>query len=146
MSAQAQETTIKIHDLEIINESAIDYFNRTEFGTGAIEPIIIKESAPWTGWNKFWLAGAIGGQAADFVSTGVKLNEGCKEANPIFGEDPSMAVIGLSKAALLGLGYWYTEYLSKGHPNQQARRNLIYGTTAVLGVGAGIHNMSLECR
>ena len=99
----------------------------------------------WTGWNKFWFAGAVGGNAADVISTNDALNRGCVEANPIFGEDPDMGLIIGAKLAALGLSYWFTEYVVAPSERQNAR-NIVYGAHSLIMSGVAIHNFTIDCN
>lgn len=105
-----------------------------------------KSESNWTGWNKFWFASAIGGQASDIASTSAAVNRGCSEANPLYGSDLNMGVMVLVKTALLGITYWTTEYLYDGDPGQQALRNWMYGVWAISGFAAAGWNMSQGCN
>jgi len=101
----------------------------------------------WTGWNKFWLASAIGGQSADAITTLNAMESSyCREANPLLGGSPGdIAIIG-SKVALFGVGLWYTEYYLRDDPRQQKARNAIYATFAVIGAGLGVWNYNQQCN
>lgn len=99
----------------------------------------------WTGWNKFWLAAAVGGQVADTASTVQALDRGCQEGNPLFGEDPSTGAIVAIKVGALGLAYAVTEYWLPVESRQSAR-NWIYGALGVTGFAAAGWNSAQECR
>lgn len=106
-----------------------------------------KSQSNWTGWNKFWFASAIGGQAADALTTISGTDDGkCKEVNPVFGENPSSgAIIGI-KALITGGAIWIVESIYKDNPRQQEYRNWIYGALAVSGIGAAAWNTSQDCE
>ena len=99
----------------------------------------------WTGWNKFWFGAAVGGQLADTASTARALDRGCKEANPLFGSDPSTGTIVLVKVGVLALAYATTEYLVP-EDSRQSSRNWIYGALGVTGLAAGAWNSAQDCR
>ena len=99
----------------------------------------------WTGWNKFWLSAAVGGQVADTVSTVKALDRGCKEGNPLFGEDPSTGAIVAFKVGALGLAYVVTVYWLPVESRQSAR-NWIYGALGVTGFAAAGWNSAQDCR
>lgn len=99
----------------------------------------------WTGWNRFWFGAAVGGQLADTVSTARALDRGCKEANPLFGSDPSTGTIVAVKIGVLGLAYMATEYwLPEG--SRQSARNWVYGTLGLTGFAAGVWNSAQDCK
>lgn len=105
-----------------------------------------KEST-WTGWNKFWFTSAIGGQAADAITTVNALDGGkCSEGNPILGSNPSTGAVVLLKTGIFGLSYYITEYLYKDKPSQVQARNWIYGVLTVTGFGAAAWNTSQDCE
>ena len=105
-----------------------------------------KSSSSWTGWNKFWFGSAIVGQGSDAYTTINALDSGgCKEVNPILGEDPSSGSIILIKIAATGACVLIAEYILDGHPKQQEYRNWAYGALAVIGGGAAIWNSSQKC-
>ena len=99
----------------------------------------------WTGWNKFWFAAAVGGQLADTVSTDRGLDRGCKEMNPLFGEDPSTGVIVAAKLGVLALAYATTEYWVPAESRQSAR-NWVYSALGVTGFAAAAWNSAQDCR
>ena len=99
----------------------------------------------WTGWNKFWLSAAVGGQVADTVSTVKALDRGCKEGNPLFGEDPSTGAIVAVKAGVLALAYATTEYWVPAESRQSAR-NWIYGALGLTGFAAAGWNSAQDCQ
>ncbi len=99
----------------------------------------------WTGWNKFWFAAAVGGQIADTVSTDRGLDRGCKEMNPLFGEDPSTGVIVAAKLGVLALAFATTEYWVPEESRQSAR-NWVYSALGVTGFAAAAWNSSLDCQ
>lgn len=104
-------------------------------------------STSFTGWNKFWLSSAIVGQAADAVTTVNALSgDECKEANPILGGSPSTGAVVALKAVIFAGSVWLVEYHYSGHPRQQDYRNYIYGSLAVLGLGAAGWNASQDCQ
>ena len=115
-----------------------------------VDPMTISssndDSGKWTGWNKFWFASAIGGQAADVVSTQVALNKGCVEGNPVFGKDPSTGLMVAVKLGVVGVAYYITEVYMDGHSQQADVRNWAYGGLAVLGFGAAGWNASQSCN
>lgn len=105
-----------------------------------------KSSSTYTGWNTFWLGSAVVGQGFDGFSTIDGLNGGkCKEANPIFVDNPDDAVIIGSKLLVLGVATWLAEYHLAGNPRQQEYRNYIYAPVAIIGGAAGIYNSQQSC-
>lgn len=132
------------------NQTFTEEFNNKEFTP--VDPMTSYSStdgkATWTTWNKVLFTSAIGGQAADVISTEAALGGNCVEGNPLFGEDPNVAVMVAVKAALIGATYWYTEYYMSAHPDEvvQKTRNWAYGTLAVFGTGAAVWNSSLDCN
>jgi hypothetical protein len=149
---QKRSTTVVLHDLEVVNGQTVDaWIEDLEENPPKRDPFQsygFKESAaPWTGWNKFWLGGAIAGQIADGATTIEALGSGnCHEANPFFGEDPSSGLIIGAKLAAVGAGLWLAEYWYAGSDRQQECRNWIYGAMAVVGLGAGAWNAGQDCR
>ena len=104
-------------------------------------------SSSWSTANKLWITAAIGGQAADGITTLNALESSyCREANPLLGGSPGDIVIIGSKLALFGVGLWYTEYYLCDDPRQQKARNAIYATFAVIGAGLGAWNYNQECN
>ena len=104
-----------------------------------------RSDGSWTGWNKFWLSAAVGGQVADTVSTVKALDRGCKEANPLFGSAPSTGTIVAFKVGALGLAYLATEYWLP-EESRQSGRNWIYGALGVAGFAAAGWNSAQDCR
>ena len=104
-----------------------------------------KSDGSWTGWNKFWLSAAVGGQVADTVSTVKALDRGCEEANPLFGSDPSTGTIVAVKAGALGLAYLATEYWLP-EESRQSGRNWVYGALGLTGFAAGVWNSAQDCK
>ena len=107
-----------------------------------------KEDTSWTFWNKVWGISAVGLYGiGDTGSTIYQLSgdSTCNEANPLFGEDPSPAVLIGAKAAIFGLAYWYTEHFTAPERRQRVR-NFVYAPIAVLGGAVTAHNMSLDCH
>ena len=101
----------------------------------------------WTGWNRFWFAAAIGGQAADAATTIDGLDGGrCREVNPLFGDDPDEAAIIGSKIVLGLLGIWIAEHVYSGRPDQHVARNWVYGAMAVTGIAAAGWNAGQDCE
>jgi hypothetical protein len=102
------------------------------------------EPVPWTGWNKVFLVAGMAGQIYDVVST-VDTVDGdtCIEKNVIVGEDPSTQSLIVIKVVGISALYALVEY---GVPTEyvQTVRNWLYGTLAIMGFGAGIHNYN-EC-
>lgn len=99
----------------------------------------------WTGWNKFWFGAAVGGQLADIVSTDRGLDRGCKEANPLFGSDPSTGTIVAVKLGVLALSYATIEYWMPVE-SRQSTRNWVYGALGLTGFAAGVWNSAQDCR
>ena len=99
----------------------------------------------WTGWNKFWFGAAVGGQLADTVSTARALDRGCREANPLFGSDPSTGTIVAVKLGVLVLAYATTEYWVPAESRQSAR-NWVYGALGLTGFAAGVWNSAQDCQ
>ena len=81
----------------------------------------------------------------DIVSTNDALNRGCVEANPLFGEDPSMGMLIGAKVAALGLSWWFVEYLVSPSDRQSAR-NWVYGAHTLVMSGVAIHNFTIDCN
>ena len=109
-----------------------------------------KEESNWTGWNKFWFGSSIAlFGVGDTASTIYQLkgeDSQCSEGNPVFGSDPNSGVLILSKVAMFGLMWWVGEYLNyESDEDQQLARNIMYGSSAILGGVVTTHNMSLDC-
>lgn len=104
-----------------------------------------RSDGSWTNWNKFWLSAAVGGQVADTVSTARALDRGCKEANPLFGSNPSTGTIVAFKIGALGLAYLVTEYWLPEESRQSAR-NWVYGALGAAGFAAAGWNSAQDCR
>ena len=104
-----------------------------------------RSDGSWTGWNKFWFGAAAGGQLADTASTARALDRGCKEANPLFGSDPSTGTIVVIKLGVLALAYATTEYWVP-EESRQSTRNWVYGALGLTGFAAGAWNSAQDCR
>ena len=98
----------------------------------------------WTGWNRFWFGAAVGGQLADTVSTARALDRGCREANPLFGSDPSTGTIVVIKLGVLALAYATTEYWVPAESRRSAR-NWVYGALGLTGFAAAGWNSTQDC-
>jgi hypothetical protein len=135
------------HDLQAGHESQPTETFAEEFSRPHAAQIAYsaKSDGSWTGWNKFWLGAAIGGQVADTVSTVKALDRGCEEANPLFGSDPSTGTIVAIKVGVLVLAYMATEYWLP-EDSRQSSRNWIYGALGVTGLAAGAWNSAQDCR
>jgi len=144
--AKREQSTIATHPLIVTNEPFLEYINKTAFSPpDPLTPYKYSEGTNWTSWNRFWFTSAISGQAADVVSTQLKLNDGCSEANPLLGNNPSVGIMLLTKAAVIGTLYWCTESYLSDASNQQKARNWIYGTAAIIGWSMAGYNMSVDC-
>ena len=142
-----KKSTVSIHDLEVVNGQTVSEWAETLEGKPEPPQAFHTTDNGWTGWNKFWFASAIGGQAADVVSTEHALDSGdCSEANPILGDDPSTGAVVALKVAIVGAAVWFTEYALDGHDSQQRARNWVYGSLAAFGFGAAAWNSSQDCQ
>jgi len=104
-----------------------------------------KENNDWTTWNKALFSSAIlTFGVGDIYSTKEGLDRGCVEANPLFGDDPSVGAMVLAKTAFFGLAWWATEYSVEKTGNTD-RRNWTYGIISLLGAGVTAHNSSINC-
>lgn len=83
---------------------------------------------------------AYAGVAADFISTKIKLNEGCEEANPLYGKNPSDAKLAGFALANLGLVY----LLEKSTANED--NAWVFWTLAALRGGVAGYNMNINCN
>ena len=128
--------------IEVNAETFDEEFSRPHSPQAAFQ---VKEDGSWTTWNKFWLATAIGGQTADAISTRNALDDGCREANLLYGSDPETVVIVGTKVIVLALAYLATEHLMAEKDRPKAR-NIIYGTLGVIGVAAAGWNASQSCE
>lgn len=82
---------------------------------------------------------AYAGVAADFISTKYQLDQGCQEANPLYGKNPSDGKLALFAAANLGLVY----LLDKSTANED-NAWVFWFLAAVRGGVAG-YNLSIDC-
>ena len=129
------------------NVYSLDEFNKTYYPPDPLTEYKYKEDGNWTTWNKILLGTAIGGSIGDVASTMNKLNEGCVEANPIYGEDPSLAFMIAMKLALYGLAYYIIETNEETTiQEKQKSRNWAYGSISVIGIGATVWNQSTNCK
>jgi hypothetical protein len=103
------------------------------------------QQVEWSTANKIALGAAVGGSVLDVHSTNSALNRGCVEANPLLGENPSVGSLILLKAVGIGLIYVISEYLVKPK-DRQLVRNVGYGAIGLVGVGAAVHNYSINCE
>jgi hypothetical protein len=146
MVATRASAEIKVSDLEIVEQPFDQWIAEQEGTPPPIETSYhYKEEKPWTAWNKFWLASAIVGQAADIGSTVYQLSgdSHCHESNPI-GSVPVLAVLKI--AAIAGT-YWLTEYYDwSSLEERQNVRNVAYGGLAIIGGGAAAYNMRQDCH
>ena len=138
--------TKKLPDTVTIEQPFEQWLEQSHTPPDPLQSYGFKESGEWTGWNKFWLASAIGGQAFDAAATVDGLNRGCSEGNPLYGSNPSAGVIVVVKAAVIGFTYWTTEYLLADSQKQQDYRNYLYGALTIFGAGAGLYNTTLDCN
>ena len=70
---------------------------------------------PWTTAEKAMLVASCVAAGADAYTTIQGLNNGCSEAQPVMGEDPSNAVVigftGIIQAAfIIAAHYWFPDY------------------------------------
>lgn len=84
------------------------------------------EKVPWTRGDKVALGAMIVCTAADVATTIYGLNNGFREINPIYGDDPSPGILIISNAIITGGIYWAVQYLSS------EQRKILY-------VPAGMH-------
>lgn len=145
ISGCALENKIAVNDVVVTEQPFEEWINQ-EFHPEPPQAIGFNEPSDWSGWNKFWFASAVGGQAADVISTQSAINRGCIEANPLYGDHPSTGTMILVKAALLGIGYTTTEYWLADHPAQQDFRNWVYGAFTLIGFGAAGLNSGQGCN
>ena len=135
------------HDLQAGHESQPTETFDEEFSRPHVAQIAYSSESDgsWTGWNKFWLSAAIGGQVFDVVSTDRGLDRGCKEVNPLFGSDPSTGTIVAAKLGVLALAYATTEYWLP-EESRQSTRNWVYSALGVTGLAAGVWNSAQDCQ
>ena len=127
------------------SQTFIEEMNGSTFSPPEPLTVYSFKETPWTGWNKFWFASAIGGQLADTLSTQDALGRGCVETNPLFGENPSIGLMVLAKVAVLGGGGYLIEAVDFTVEERKDARNIFYGIMSVVGTGAAIHNYSIDC-
>lgn len=89
---------------------------------------------PYNQTEKIWLAGAISGQAADYLSTQHAINNGAIESNPIYGGGDSVL---FGKVAIGTMTYLVANKM--GH----RQRRWFLPFVSVVGWGAAGWNMSL---
>lgn len=98
----------------------------------ALRPVV-----PYDLPEKGLLAGAIGGQIFDYTSTKRALARGCVEGNPLMSSDAVMVAgkVGISVMAYLG---------ANAIPDHKLRK-IYLGIIGAIGIGAGIHNETIDC-
>lgn len=86
--------------------------------------------------RKAAVAYAYAGTAADFASTKIKLDEGCRETNPLLGQpnDATLAAVALGSLALV---------YAMDKTESPIWAFWLLGT---LHGGAALYNLSLECQ
>ena len=152
MGCAKQPTRVTVQPLEVVNGQTVDeWIEEIEQNPPRRDPLqpygFREDRSTWTGWNKFWLAAGIGGQAADAATTIDALNGGrCREVNPLLGDDPDNGLVIGAKLAAIGAGIAIAEYWLAGSDRQQQYRNWIYGTMAVTGMAAGMWNAGQDCH
>lgn len=105
-------------------------------------PAEVREDNPdrKKGLSKWALAALIGGQGLDTASTAMFLNQGIKERNPVFGENPSLGRLLATKAGATAVIALLSKLLAdKGHPKIG---NALAAGSGAVGAGAGIYNLA----
>lgn len=96
----------------------------------------------YTDWNKVNLGGMLAFFViGDTLTTQIGLNSGCSEANPLYGNNPSLWTIIPVKLAVMAVAWTVTEYWMEPKDRQWAR-NVMYGSFAVMGLGVTAWNTS----
>jgi len=93
----------------------------------------------WTPWNIGMFSFCIMGHSLDVMSTQHALDNGAEEMNPIYGSDPSMGRMIITKVIYMGLVYYITEYYLVPAYGTNAR-NWSYGASGVLSAGISVWN------
>lgn len=103
-------------------------------------------SAPSKGIDKARLARygmMIGGQGLDAASTVKALHDPrLKEANPIYGKNPSTGRVLATKAALVGAGGLLTDKMAKNHPKAAMVASGILGLSGLIPGMMNLRTMS----
>jgi len=145
ISGCATEHKIILNNMVVVEQPFDEWINQ-EFHPEPPQVIGFKDPPEWSSWNTFWFASTIGGRAADIASTQYALNNGgCKEANPIYGDNPSTGKMILISAAVVGATWLAVEYWID-EEDREIARNWIYGLQAAISVSVAAHNMSLNCN
>ena len=100
----------------------------------------------WTGRNRAWGWAAAFGQTADAITTVNGLSGNCREVNPLFGSDPGATEVVLVKLAVIGGAVWVVEYYLRNSSLQARYRDWVYGSLAVVGIGAAAWNINQHCN
>ena len=87
--------------------------------------------------RKAAVAYAYAGTAADFASTKIKLDEGCRETNPLIGKEPNDATLAAVALSSLALVY------AMDKTESPIWAFWLLGT---LHGGAAAYNMTVDCR
>lgn len=87
--------------------------------------------------RKAAVAYAYAGTAADFASTKIKLDEGCRETNPLLGSEPNDAVLAAVALGSLALVY------AMDKTESPIWAFWLLGT---LHGGAAAYNMTVNCK
>lgn len=87
--------------------------------------------------RKAAVAYAYAGTAADFASTKIKLDEGCRETNPLLGKEPSDATLAAVALGSLALVY------AMDKTESPIWAFWLLGT---LHGGAAAYNMTVNCK
>ena len=88
---------------------------------------------PWTNAEKVMLGASWIATGADAYTTVQGLNNGCSEANPIVGSDPSNATV-IGFAVLIQLGFWAAAHFIPEH------RIWILGTKTIISGSCAVWN------
>jgi hypothetical protein len=87
--------------------------------------------------RKAAVAYAYAGTAADFASTKIKLDEGCRETNPLLGSEPNDAVLAAVALGSLALVY----AMDKNDSPVWA-----FWLLGTLHGGAAAYNLTVNCK
>jgi hypothetical protein len=82
----------------------------------------------------------IGTNIYDIKTTNDAINSGFYESNPLYGSNPGLTRLSLTKAATIGPSLYFLDKLSKSHPKLALGLGLAAGSVPLI---AGLHNRSI---
>ena len=91
----------------------------------------------YTKGDKITLGAMIVAKAADVGTTIYALDNGFRETNPFYGDDPSPATLIISQAIITGLIVWAAQYVNSDN------KKVLLGVPALFHGVAAAHNYKL---